>query len=380
MTYAAIAIGVGSVLVLTALGEGARTWITDRFSSLGSNLLVAMPGRTETHGAAPMTAMSTRDLTLQDMEAVRRRMPGVRLAVPVVIGEATVTWERRGRQATVVGTTQDYLKIRDIPMERGTGLPEGDAERQVAVCIIGKTIGREIFGEANPLGERLRIGDGTYRVLGVIASRGQSQMANLDEMILVPVASGMKMFNQTGLFRIIIQIGATADLARAQKNLEAVLQDRHDGELDFTVLAPGAIVATLTDIIGLITMALAAIAGVSLAVAGIGVMNVMVVSVAERRAEIGLMKAVGASNRQVLLLFLAEAVVLSLLGGAMGIAGGVGVAEGARALYPDFPFHVPLWAVALATGTAGAVGVSFGILPAMRAARLDPLESLRRKA
>lgn len=380
LTYAAIAIGTGSVLILTALGEGARAWIADRFASLGSNLVVAMPGRTETRGSAPMAVSSTRDITLADMEAVRRRMPGARRVVPLVVGEATLGYERRGRAATVVGTSREYLEIRELRVESGTNLPEMEAGRAMAVCVIGRTIRRELFGSANPLGERLRVGDSTFRIVGVISEKGQSMMVNLDEVVLVPVASAMKLFNLTGLFRLLVQVGPAADPVVAQRRLEAVLRERHDGELDFTVLTPGAIAASLGSIIGLITAALVAIAAVSLAVAGIGVMNVMVVSVAERQPEIGLLKAVGASNPQVLGLFLAEAVALSLTGGALGIAGGVGLAAAARLAFPDFPFQVPPWALGLAAGTAVGVGVAFGILPAARAARLEPLESLRRKA
>ncbi|MBI2920982.1 MAG: ABC transporter permease [Planctomycetes bacterium] len=380
LTCAAIAIGTGAVLVLTALGEGARTWIADRFASLGSNLVVALPGRTETRGAVPMAVSSTRDITIADLEAIRRRMPGVRRVVPLVVGEATLGYARRGRATTVVGTSREYLELRELRVESGTNLPDIEAGRAMPVCVIGRTIRRELFGTANPLGERLRVGDATFRVVGVISEKGQSMMVNLDEVVLVPVASAMKLFNLTGLFRVLVQVAPAADLNLAQRRLEALLRERHDGELDFTVLTPGAIAASLGNIIGLITAALVAIAAVSLGVAGIGVMNVMVVSVAERQPEIGLLKAVGASNAQVLGLFLAEAVVLSLTGGAVGIAGGTGLAAAARLAFPDFPFHVPPWALGLAAGTAVGVGIAFGILPAARAARLEPLESLRRKA
>ncbi len=380
MTWAAISIGVASVLVLTALGAGARQWIADRFASLGSNILVVMPGRTETRGGAPMASMTTRDISLADMEAVKRRMPGTRKVVPVVVGESTVSYERRGMAATVVGTSKDYLEIREVPVELGQNLPDIEASRAMAVCVIGRKIRRQVFGDANPLGQRLRVGESLFRVVGVIAQRGQSMMVDLDEVVMVPIASGMRLFNTRGLFRLIVQIGPAADVARSQAVLEKVIADRHDGELDFTIMTPGAIAATLNDIIGLITAALSAIAAISLLVAGIGVMNVMVVSVTERQAEIGLMKALGAGNAQVLGLFLAEAVTLSLSGGVLGIAAGVGIAAAARAALPDFPFQVPPWAIALGAGVAVTVGVVFGILPAMRAARLDPLDSLRRKA
>ncbi len=380
MTWAALAIGVASVLILTALGAGARDWIVDRFASLGSNILVAMPGRTETRGSAPMTVMSTRDISLADMEAVKRRMPGARKVVPIVVGEAQVSFERRGRAATVVGTSPGYLEVREVPVELGTNLPDIEASRAMAVCVIGRKIRREVFGDRNPLGERLRVGESLFRVVGVIAQRGQSMMVDLDEVVMVPIASGMRLFNTRGLFRLMVQIGPAADVARSTAVLERILADRHDGELDFTILTPGAIAATLTDIVGLITAALAAIAAISLLVAGIGVMNVMVVSVTERQAEIGLMKALGAGNAQVLGLFLAEAVTLSLSGGLFGIAAGIGAAAAGRAAFPDFPFHVPPWAIALGAGVAVTVGVAFGIIPALRAARLDPLESLRRKA
>ncbi len=201
--------------------------------------------------------------------------------------------------------------------------------------------------------------------------------ANLDETVLVPIASALRLLNRQGLFRMIVQVPATADLETARARLTAVLKERHDGEEDFTILTPGAVAASLASIISLITSALAGIAAISLLVAGIGVMNVMVVSVTERTAEIGLMKALGASNGQVLAIFLAEAVALALIGGALGIAGGLGLARLGVALYPEIPFQVPPWALGLAAGVAATVGIVFGLLPARRAARLEPLESLR---
>lgn len=379
MTYAAIAIGVGSVLVLTSLGEGAREWIVGQMSSLGSNIIVTLPGRTETKGGPPIAPSSSRDLTLEDFEAVRRRLPGLQRAVPIVVGEATVTFESRGRAATVMGTTSEFLPLRQLAVDVGSNLPETDADQGSRVCVIGRTIRRELFGDANPLGARLQIGEVPFRVVGLLAERGMSQHVNLDDIVIVPVANALKMFNRSGLFRILVQLNASADLAAGMNRLTEILQERHDGEVDFTVLSPGAVAESLGGIIRIVTAALAGIAAISLAVAGIGVMNVMVVSVTERTPEIGLMKAIGASNAQVLSLFLAEAVMLSLIGGAFGVGGGWALVRLGRALYPKIPFQVPEWALALSVGVACAVGVAFGILPALRAARLEPLESLRRK-
>jgi putative ABC transport system permease protein len=353
MTSAAIAIGVASVLLLTALGEGARTWVASQFSTLGANALVVLPGRTETRGGIPLLPASTRDVTLDDARAVARRLPGVQRVIPVVIGEAPVSREGRSRAATVIGSTADYLGLLGAAVQEGANLPVQDLEADARVCVLGRTLARELSGESNPLGARVRVGEYSYRVLGVLGARGQSMMVNLDEVVLVPVAGALKMFNRSGLFRLIVQVTPAAGLERTGARLEAILKDRHDGEEDFTILTPGAIAASFDSVIRILTAALAGIAAISLAVAGVGVMNVMVVTVAERTSEIGLMKALGAGRGQILLLFLSEAVALSLVGGVLGAAAGFGLVRAAGAL---------------------------GLLPAARAARLEPLDALRKRA
>ena len=379
MTYAAIAIGVGSVLLLTSLGEGVRSWVMNQFSTLGANALIVLPGRTETRGGIPLLPASTRDLTVDDARAVRQRLPGVRRLIPLVVGEAAVSFEGRTRASTVVGASKDYLDLVNVPVRAGTNLPGQDLDADLRVCVLGRTLARELAGGAQPLGARVRIGEYSYRVIGVLGPQGQSLLVNLDETVLVPVAGALKMFNRAGLFRIIVQVSSVADLPRAQENLESILKDRHDGEEDFTILTPGAVANSFGSVIRILTGALAGIAAISLAVAGIGVMNVMVVTVVERSPEIGLMKAVGAGRGQILALFLAEAATLSLLGGLLGAAGGWLLVRAAASIYPAIPFRVPGWALALALGVAVATGVVFGLLPAARAARLEPLEALRKK-
>lgn len=379
LTYGALAIGVGSVLLLSGLGEGTRRWVENQFSSLGSNVLVALPGRTETRGGVPLVATTTRDLTMGDLHAVERRMAGVRQVVPLVLGEATATLGRRGRPTTVIGTTRAFLEIRNVEVALGESLPAGQSDLDARVCVIGQKIQRELFAEQNPLGVRLKLGEYPFRVVGVISQRGQSMMVDLDEVVLIPAASALRMLNRTGLFRMMVQVTSSSDLDRAVERLKAILKDRHDGEEDFTILTPGAMAASFGQIIGIITLALVGIAAISLTVAGIGVMNVMIVSVTERTAEIGLMKAVGASSGQITAVFLAEAVVLALIGGAFGIVGGVALTEAARSLYPSIPFRVPAGSIALASGVAGGVGIVFGLIPARRAARMEPLDALRRR-
>ncbi len=377
-TYAAIAIGIASVLVLTSLGEGARTWILERFASLGSNILITLPGRTETRGGPPLAPSSTRDLTLDDMQAIGRRVPGVVRTVPIVVGEATVKYGGASRSATLIGSTSGFLRLRQVRVARGSDLPDMDPRQGMQVCVLGRTVHKELFGTESPLGAHVRIGDSSFLVVGVLAPEGQSMMVDLDDVVLVPVASAMRMLNQTGLFRILVQVSASANLEAAKERVNAVLKERHDDEEDFTILTPGAVAASLGDIIRIVTAALAGIAAVSLGVGGIGVMNVMVVSVSERTREIGLMKAVGASSAQVLAIFLAEAMLLSLIGGLFGVLGGVGATRLALALYPTIPFHSPAWAVGLSIGVSLTVGLVFGILPARRAARLEPIEALGR--
>jgi putative ABC transport system permease protein len=379
LTYLALSIGVGSVLLLSGLGEGTRRWVESQFSSLGSNALVVMPGRTETRGGVPLIPSTTRDLTMEDLHAVERRMPGVRQIVPIVIGEATATVDRRGRAVPLIGTTRGFLEVREVRVSLGESLPSGEADLATRVCVVGRKVARELFREQNPLGARLKLGEYPFRIVGVIEQRGQSMMVDLDEVVLVPAASALRMLNRRGLLRMLVQLTTSSDLDLAAARLKSILKDRHDQEEDFTVLSTTAVAASFGRIIRILTLALVGIAAVSLSVAGIGVMNVMIVAVTERTAEIGLLKAVGASSGQVSAVFLAEAVLLSSIGGAFGIVGGLVLTGAARYFVPSIPFQVPAQSIALASAVAAGVGILFGLIPAGRAAGMEPLDALRRR-
>jgi putative ABC transport system permease protein len=374
-----VAIGVASVVLLTSLGEGARRYVTGEFSSLGTNLLILFPGKTETTGISPFVAGTPHDLTLADAEAVARRVRAARRVAPLAFGGATAQFGERRRDVGVWGTTAELATIRRIVLRTGRYLPPGEAERGQRVCVLGAKVRQELFPGVNPIGEVLRLGSERFRVIGVMAPRGVSLGADLDEMVHVPVARAMKLFNRTTLFRVLIEISSHEEIPAARKAVIDVIRERHDGVEDVTVWTQDSVVATFSRILTLLTAALAGIAGISLTVAGVGIMNVMLVSVSERTREIGLLKAIGVTRGQVVAAFLVESALLALAGGAAGLAVAFAGTRLSRALWPSFPVQAPAWAIVAAIVVSIAVGLVFGAIPARRAARLDPVAALTRR-
>jgi putative ABC transport system permease protein len=342
-----VAIGVAAVIALTALGEGA-------------------PG----FGGVP------HDLTLEDVDAIRRGVPQVEKIAPLAVGTETISFGERRRQVPVAGTTHELLEIRHLTVGRGTYLPR-ETGRDTAVVVLGITVAEELFPGQDPIGQVVRIGAWRMRVIGVNAPRGVQMGMNFDEFVVVPVATAMRMLNRSSLFRVLIQVRSHAEIGKAKQAVETLLFTRHR-ERDVTCIAQDAVISGFNAILTALTLALGAIAAVSLGVAGIGIMNVMLVSVSERTREIGLLKALGAGRAQVLGVFLTEAVLLSLAGGLVGLLLGGGAVRLMIGLYPDFPARPPLWAVAAAIGLSLLVGAGFGVLPARRATRLDPVRALAR--
>jgi len=372
-----VAIGVASVVLLTSLGEGARRFVVGEFASLGSNLLIVIPGKTETAGAAPFVSQAPNDLTVEDAEALARHVRQLRLVSPVAFGSAPIQAGERTRDTAVIGTTHAMQAIRGITMTSGRYLPEGILD--APVCVLGSKVKAELFGERNPLGEMIRAGDMRFRVIGVSAPRGTNVGLNLDELVHVPVNTGLRLFDRSSLFRILAEVNTHEDIEPAKAAAVALLTERHDGTEDVTVLTQDAVLSTFERILVALTAALAGIAAISLAVAGIGIMNVMLVSVSERVREIGLLKAVGVTRRQVVGVFLLEAAIISSAGGILGLA--IGFLGGGilRGLFPEFPVQPPAWAVIAALGVSISVGLLFGAVPARNASRLDPVQALMRQ-
>ena len=373
-----ITVGVASVVVLTAGGEGAQRFVAQEFASLGTNLLMVVPGRNETTGALPGVGGVPNDLTLGDVRAIRRDLRGVRLVVPSAIGNDTVANGERRRQVAVVGTTAGFREVRKLQMAAGRFLPANDLERGAAIAVIGSKVARELFGTENPVGRVLRVGGWRMRVVGVVASKGRQLGIDIDDMVMVPVATAMRIFDLSSLGTIYIETHSHADVDLMKKKVLALLAERH-GEDDVSVITPDTVLGALNEILVALTLAVAGIGAIALAVAGLGVMNLMLVSVSERTVEVGLLRAIGATRKQVQRLFFVEAVLLSLCGAVIGIGLGWAAVQVFVAFYPGFPASPPAWAVASVLVVALAGGAVFGVLPARRATDLDPVDALSGK-
>jgi len=376
----AMGIGVAAVVAVTSLGEGARLYVVNQFGSLGTNLIIVLPGRSETAGAMPgvLVGKTPRDLVLEDALALKRSH-AVRRVAPLIVGAGDVRAGARRRETPVLGTTADFIEVRRMEMAQGRFLPEGDPRQSLPVCVIGTKVAAELFGTRQVLGEWLRIGDWRFRIVGVLAKQGESLGFNTDEIVIVPLAAAQALFNTESLFRVLVEAKSREQIPYAREDAEEIIRLRHEGERDVTVITQDAVLATFDRILRALTLAVGGIAAISLAVAGILIMNVMLIAVTQRRREIGLLKALGATGRQIRLAFLTEAVLLSLGGAAMGLVVGQLARNVALHLYPAIPFQAPWWALIAAPATAVITAVLFTVVPARRAARLDPVQALSRR-
>ena len=373
----AMSIGVSSVLLLTAVGEGTRRYVNNQFMNLGSHLLIVMPGKLETTGGQPPILSATEvDLTIDDAIALTRSH-SIRRVAPLALGSAPVSYDQRERTVNVIGSTASLYEVRKLKMSAGRFLPGGDPTRGAAIAVIGDTLKTELFGSSTALGQRIRIDGQKFRVIGVLEAAGAAGVGmDLRDTAVIPVASAQRLFDSPSLFRVMVEADGHNAIPRAEKAIIDILRVRHNGEEDVTVITQDAMLATFNAILGSLTYAVGGIAAISLAVAGILIMNVMLVAVSQRKAEIGLLKAIGSPGSQILRLFLAEATMLALLGTFAGLVLGFSGVWGLAIALPDFPIGVPYWSPIAATGTSLATGVVFCLLPARRAARLDPVLAL----
>ncbi|MER0204151.1 MAG: ABC transporter permease [Nitrosomonas sp.] len=374
----AMALGVAAVVVLTALGDGARQYVINQFSSIGTNLLVVLPGRAETSGSflGAVLGQTPRDLTLKDAQLLGR-LPQVRRYAPLNVGAAELSGANRLREVTVLGSNADLIPIRHMKLAQGGFLAHG-TERNAQI-VLGAKIANEFFPRSQAIGQRVRLGDSRFIVSGVLAAQGESMGFNTDEIVIIPIDYAQAMFNTTSLFRILIEAKSHSVIEPAKQAILAALKQSHDGEEDITVITQDAILSTFDRILHTMTLAVAGIAAISLIVAGILVMNVMLVAVNQRTAEIGLLKAIGATSRDIRRLFFAEAVWLSFAGAILGFVLGQSGSLMLRLAYPQLPAWAPAWASIAGILVALITGIVACLWPASQAARLDAVKALSKR-
>jgi putative ABC transport system permease protein len=379
LTLLGIVIGVGAVIAMVTLGNGASSKVQDNLAKLGSNMLIVRPGQT-TFGPGGTT--DARSFDERDVAALKSELSGIRGVAPTAQKQMKVVFGALNYDATVTGTNSDWFTVQDWTIEDGRPFSESELRAGASVCVIGATITRELFGGQDPIGERLRIGNFSCEVIGRMAAKGQSAFGtDQDSIVVLPLRTyHRRIAGNTRIGTISISVTDAADIARVQRTAEDVLRERRrivpGEEDDFTIRDLTQILATMASTTTILTGLLGAVAAVSLLVGGIGIMNIMLVSVTERTREIGIRLAIGALERQVLTQFLVEAVVLALFGGMIGIALGLAIAAAGSAVMA-VPFNADLRVIALAFAVSALIGVIFGYFPARKAASLDPIVALR---
>lgn len=374
LTGLGIAIGIAAVILLTSIGEGLHQFVLQEFSQFGTNIISIQPGKTQTQGSNVGVFGSSRQLSLEDADALRR-LPYIESVNPSVMGNAELKFNGKTRRTTVFGEGREFAQAFTMKVQSGTFWPDADDEQARAFVVLGSKVKQELFAGQNPLGEYLRVGGQRYRVIGVMEPKGQVLGMDLDDAVYIPAARAMELLNRPGLMEIQVAYRADVSAEQVIRLIKDRMIERH-GREDFTLISQEEALEVLGSVLNVLTFAVAALGGISLLVGAVGILTIMTMAVTERTAEIGLLRALGARENQVLMLFLGEAIMLSALGGIMGLLIGVGIAQGLHLLIPALPVHTPWLYAVLAELTAVTIGLAAGVAPAIRAARLDPVEAL----
>lgn len=370
-----ISVGIAAVILLTAIGHGLREFVLSEFSMFGTNLIIVTPGRVSTGGFSLGVFGTVRPLTIEDALAVQR-IRHVLVSNPTTDGNAEIEVAGRRRRVTVYGVGPEWPKIGLVSIRIGRNLPYDDLNRPRPLIVLGAKIRQELFGNENPLGRRVDLGGRRFQVVGVMETKGSFMGMDVDDSVYIPVAHAMAMFNRDGLTGFHVKYDPDAPADDVVEGIRRVIAARHGAD-DVTIVTQQQMIEVLGSVLAILTFAVGALGGISLFVGGVGILTIMTIAVSERTAEIGLLRALGATRRQVLALFLGEAAFLSALGGVAGLLLGVTAAELLNALVPALPVSIPWWFAAVAEGLAVIVGLAAGVLPARHAARLEPVDALR---
>jgi putative ABC transport system permease protein len=375
LTALGITVGIASVVLLTSLGEGVHRFVLSEFTQFGTNLIGVTPGKATTAGISGAIISNVRPLSMDDAAALKR-IPNIIAVAPVVQGNAPVEFGKRSRRTYIFGVGPQAPKVWQIRVAKGRFFTADDPSAARAFAVLGSKVRDELFVSENPLGRRIRIGGERYRVIGVMESKGQMLGFDLDDAVYIPTSRALAIFNRDSLMEIDLLYATGSSADQVAKKIKKLLMARHGAE-DFTIITQEQMLDVLGSVLDILTLAVGAVGGISLLVGGIGILTIMTIAVNERTAEIGLLRAIGAGRRQILFLFIGEAVVLSSIGGLAGLIIGAGGAWFLGVAVPALPTHTPWSYVVLAEILAAFIGLLAGVLPAHRAANLDPIEALR---
>lgn len=376
-TVIGVSIGIFLVLIMTSLVEGARIYVLKEFLDLGSNLIIVIPGKVETSGALPWGGI-TKDLTLEDYQKLRDEFPEFKIGAPIVVSTEKVKYKNKSRSVAILGTTREYSEVRSLITSSGDFLPSKNAEDLSYLIVLGSKLYQEIFGKEEAVGKIVKLGDFRFKVCGVLKPKGKVLGFDLDDLAFIPVKTSMKIFNKNSLFRIVLKAPENSNIEREKEKVLNFFKKIHRVE-DVTVITQESMLSSFSLIMKMLTLVLFAIGSISLIVAGLTIMNIMLISVSERVQEIGILRSCGALKKQVLSLFLREAIILSFLGGILGLALSFLSIFLFNNFFPSFPIKTPLWALISAIFSAFLVGSLSGLFPALKASKVDPIMALRKK-
>jgi putative ABC transport system permease protein len=375
LTILGIAVGIASVVLLTSIGEGIQKFAIAEFTQFGTNLIGINPGRSTTLGTSGAIINNVRPLSIADEEALRR-IPGVINTVSLIQGNGPVEFAKRSRRTTILGVGPSAAEVWQMKVVKGRFLPEDDSRAARSFVVLGSRVKEELFSDISPLGQIIRVAGERYRVVGVMESKGQMLGFDLDDAVYIPTVRAMSLFNQQSLMEIDILYQAGLQSKSVAEKAKKLLKSIHGAE-DFTITTQEEMLKVLGSVLGILTMAVGGLGAISLLVGGVGIVTIMTIAVNERTPEIGLLRAIGADRRQILFLFISEAVVLAGIGGLFGLILGAGTAWLLGVFVPALPTHTPWLYAVYAEVMAAGIGLLAGVLPARHAAGLNPVDAIR---
>lgn len=374
LTSLGLIIGIAAVIILTSLGRGLHSFVIAEFTQFGTNIIGVHPGKKTTFGIFGATISTVRPLSMADASSLSK-LGGIIAVVPVVQGNARVETDNKQRRTNVIGAGDGVPQVWKIRPAVGQFLPSGEDTNPRAFAVLGDKLAAELYGQISPLGKRVRIGADRYRVIGVMEKKGQMLGFDMDDTVYIPAAKALEMFDRESLMEINLLYGNNISVAAVQKSIKQLLIARH-GREDFNLITQNQMLESMNSILNILTMAVAALGGISLLVGSVGIITIMSIAVSERVSEIGLLRAMGAERKIIFKLFLFEALTLSAVGGLIGVLAGIGIVGLVSNLLPALPTELAWSYIASAFALSLLIGIISGVMPAIKAAHLDPLQAL----